>query len=133
MTKQILANFEDSMRARPTSKRIGHEGKSLQSVFFGLIKRSALPDEMRLWGTMDQRQGQGCSPLLYAHKNKFQDFIMPMYLSLSMCVQWTVFFIPCSFVPGPVHSALCLGDLQLQLLLTEPMEGWSWAVCGGSE
>lgn len=29
-------------------------------------------------------------PPLYAHKNKFQDFIMPMYLSLSMCAQWTV-------------------------------------------
>jgi len=38
-----------------------------------------------LWGGL----WVDCPPL-YAHKNKFQDFIMPMYLSLSMCVQWTV-------------------------------------------
>lgn len=75
------------------------------SCFFWHIKCSVLSDEMRLlggglhdwagcaggWqGGVQWGSGWVACPPLYAHKNKFQDFIMPMYLSLSMCAQWTV-------------------------------------------
>lgn len=70
---------------------------------FGVSRQitfSVFSDEMRLlgaacmighgWVLCEGACGWVSCPLLYAHKNKFQDFIMPMYLSLSMCVQWTV-------------------------------------------